>query len=361
MSGRELGAHQRRSRDTLDEGMGCRVAVARWSQEDGVALAIEREIEALGCHAFGFTVNELLPHEVDVVLTFAPYGRFGPLTRQLGRMPGSARPKWIHWSMECFPNLRIPWPFVSRVSIARSWIDARRVAEEGRSGPARRRLMASGFGDRLTRWRIVGDYLRALQTGLMTQLVESSSIHAEIYRAHGFDVPYVPWGMSSAWYADLDLERDIDVLWMGKRRTRRRSRILDHVREDLSRRGVEMHVIDGVERPFVHGEERIQVLNRAKVTLNILPRWYDTAFPFRFVHAAANGSQVVSEPVLSHCPEIEADVHYRVAHPDALVERIITSLRDPEPDRAIVSASRALVRDRLSLRESIGQLLEVIG
>lgn len=73
-----------------------------------------------------------------------------------------------------------------------------------------------------------------------------------------------------------------------------------------------MYVVDNVENPFVFGEERLRLLNRLTITLNLLPTWYDHAFPYRFHLAAPNRSLVVSEPIPPHCPRYQAWCSLRI-------------------------------------------------
>ncbi len=316
-----------------------RVAILSWSADDGIAKAFETALAIQGALPRLFVIGDPIPEPVDLVLSFAPYGRLTPLMTRLVDLPLHRRPRWLHWSMECFPSLGVPWPLLSRLARLRSQVDT--------------------VGERLARHRFLGEYLRALDAGLMTRLVESSNLHAQIYQAHGYDVPYVPWGMPSAWQADMELERDIDVLWMGKRRTRRRARWLGLIRAEIEAEGLHMYVADGEERPFVFGQERIRLLNRARVTLNLLPRSYDTAFTFRFVHAAANGSLVVSEPNLPHCPEIEPGQHYVAAEPRHLSQTILRCLRMPEAQAPVVAAARSLVRKHLTMQASLARILDL--
>lgn len=99
----------------------------------------------------------------------------------------------------------------------------------------------------------------------------------------------MPWGIptGSNWYQNLNLERDIDALWMGKRRTKKRGKQLVNIQGALQKLGLNVYWADGVSQPFVYGEERTRLLNRAKITLNLGPTWYDPGFQFRFVLAAA--------------------------------------------------------------------------
>src|SRR6185503_16508520 len=108
---------------------------------------------------------------------------------------------------------------------------------------------------------------------------------------------------------DLKLERDIDVLWMGKRRNGRRSDLIDRVRAELAQHGVQMYMADGVERPFIFGEERTRLLNRTKIALNVKTRWFNSGFTFRFHTVAGNRCVVVSELFLPHVSRYQAGEH----------------------------------------------------
>ena len=121
------------------------------------------------------------------------------------------------------------------------------------------------------------------------------AIRARWHRACGVPALHVPWGTPQRWRAAEDLPRDIDVLWLGKPRTRRRAHALARLHRGLAQHGVRMVVADGVERPLVYGRERATLLSRAKMTLNVLPTWHDNNFVFRFHLAAPYGSLVVSD------------------------------------------------------------------
>ena len=116
------------------------------------------------------------------------------------------------------------------------------------------------------RFLILGDVQYAYSKGWLDILVEASNIYTQLDNAHGIPAVFVPWGTFQDYYADLHLERDIDVLWFGKRRTKRRTQLLDSIRHELRAHGVEMHVFDGEENLFIYGDERTEILNRSKIT-----------------------------------------------------------------------------------------------
>jgi hypothetical protein len=161
------------------------------------------------------------------------------------------------------------------------------------------------------------------------------------------------------WYADLGLERDIDVLWMGIRGSKRRSQLLDRVRYELKMHGVEMYVADNEENPFIFGDERTEYLNRAKITLNITRTWYDDNFS-RFSLAAPNRSLVVSEKMLPHCPSYQPGVHYVEAKPDDLAQSILFYLQNPTERERIVEAAYHLTTEELTFNNSIKHIMDAV-
>jgi len=179
------------------------------------------------------------------------------------------------------------------------------------------------------KFRYLGEYRHAHARGWLYLLASSSKIYADLFTQNGLPTRYVPWGTSPKWFAPLGLPRDIDVLWFGKRRTPRRNRLLRQIHDMLCSKNISMYVADNMEHPFIYREERLRILNRAKITLNLLPTWYDNAFPYRFHVAAGNRSMVISEPILPHCPEYQPGVHYVSAPPEQLVDTIRYYLDHP--------------------------------
>jgi hypothetical protein len=146
---------------------------------------------------------------------------------------------------------------------------------------------------------------------------------------------------------------------MGARATRRRSQLLDRVRQELNSYSVNMHVADNEENPFIFGETRTRFLNRAKITLNLTRTWYDDNYS-RFVYAIPNRSLVVSEPLLPHCPDFEAGVHYVSAPIDKLAQAIVYYLTHDHERQAIVENAYRLITTKLTFRNSIALLIDAV-
>lgn len=336
------------------------VALVKWGVSDGKSEPLKSELVALGYRVVIFRFDQDIPLDADVVFTFAPYGRLLQIPRRLSSRPESARPVWVHWNTEGVPNPRIPWLILAPTCAFRTWVDHLNDIDTLWS----RSLLAippiSWINGHMFRFRIVGDIFYAHRKGWIDLLVDFSELYAEFRRRHGVPVMVVPWGTSPDWHSDFGLERDIDVLWMGKRRNRRRSRLLDRVREQLSKAGVEMYVVDGEEHPFIFGEDRTRLLNRAKITLNLKTVWYDNVFATRFHMAAGNRSLVVSESFVPHYSVYKEGVHYVSADPDDLADVILHYLMHEEDRRRIVENAYQLVTTELTLANGVKTIMEKV-
>lgn len=332
------------------------VAVAQWAPHDGIADAITKELTFLGVRSQCFMYNSTVPSKTEIVLTFAPYGPFLPIAAQFQDKSLAAQVKLIHWNLESLPDPRIPWTVLAGVSQLRSWIG--RTNSSTSHGIYKRANLPWELMDRrMHKFRYVGDYIFSYREGWLTALADASEINARRFSRHGIPAVFVPWGTPSGWYADLHTERDIDVLWMSKRRNPRRSKLLDQIRAKLEPRGVRFHVSDGVEHPFIYGEERTRYLNRAKITLNLLPTWYDTNFPFRYHPAAANRSLVISEPFLPHTRLYKSGTHYVSAPAGTMADTILHYLAHDGERMQIIDHAYHLVTRELTLHKSVECLM----
>ncbi len=337
-----------------------RVAVVQWMPLDGMAEAIHAALTTLGHAATLVAWDQPLPRDAQVVFSQGPYGHFLEVPAQLGRLPAAERPLLVHWNDEGLPDLKLPWPVMRALGGARSWLG--RLPRS--SAPAARALAHTPpvrwVNARMHRFSYLGDYHYAYHRGWLTLLVDFSTIYAQLHTQHGLPTLAVPWGSVPGWYADLGLERDIDVLWMGARAGRRRSGLLDRVRSELRALGVEMYVADNEEHPFIFGDERTRLLNRAKITLNLTRTWYDDNF-LRFPIVMPNRSLIVSEPLLPHCPAYVAGTHYVAAPIPDLARTIQHYLQHTAERQRIVAQAYQLVTTTLTLEHCVGRIMTVVA
>jgi len=336
------------------------VAIPRGNERDGIAEVISDELNVLGYQPVHFQIGSLIPEKSDVVFSFGPYGKFLTIPRQLAKMPLGQKPIFVHWNTEGIPDLRIPWKIMSSIAEWRSWLGR---IQDSRNDSARipgTERLFSLMESRMLRFRYLGDYYYTHRRGWLDIFADTSEIYAEIHRQHGLPTIVAHWGATPQWYKNLGLERDIDVLWMGTRGTRRRSIILDQVRRELEANGVRMHVADGKENPFIFGDERIYYLNRSKITLNITRTWYDDNFS-RIALAAPNRSLIVSEELLPHCRSFIAGTHYVSVPVETLAKTILYYLDHEEERLRIVDNAYHFETTKLVFRDSIKSIMDAVN
>jgi hypothetical protein len=336
------------------------VAIPYQNEIDGITEVISDELNALGYQPVHFQIGSLIPEKAEVVFSFGPYGKFLTIPRQLAKMPPGQKPIFVHWNTEGIPDLRIPWNIMSSISRWRSWWGRVQDSRNGSATIPGTEKLFSLIESRMLRFRYLGDYYYAHRRGWLDIFADTSEIYAELHRRHGLPTIVAHWGATPQWYKDLGLERDIDVLWMGTRGTRRRSILLDRVRSELESNGVRMHVADGKENPFIFGDERIHYLNRSKITLNITRTWYDDNFS-RIALAAPNRSLIISEPVLPHCRSFIAGTHYVSVPVETLARTILYYLEHEEERLRIVDSAYHLVTTKLVFRESIKSIMDAVN
>ncbi len=340
----------------MDRVNGNRVAVPVWVAQDDMADMIAYELRQMGKEPILYRFYEPVPEHIDVLFTFGPYDKVLPMWQRVSSRDHGLRPIVAHWNTEGMPDIRIPYWVVRQLGLIRSWL--------GRVSYANNRLSRilsfirtkNWAAHRFSRYRYTGDYEYGYRKGWLHVLADSSLIYCKIRSQGGLPTLYAPWGGSSILYEEMNLERDIDVLWIGKRGSARRSQILDQVVRELKPHGVRIHIADNVENPFIFNGERTEYLNRSKITLNITRTWYDDNFS-RFVLAAPNRSLIVSEPVLQHCREFEKGVHFVEAQIPDLAKTILYYLENQQERQRIVEEAYNLVTRDLLFAHSLNRIL----
>jgi len=197
-------------------------------------------------------------------------------------------------------------------------------------------------------------YLRrfAAQDIDLTLAVTNGSYQAYLAE-HGIDAELVPVGYHPSYGRLLDIERDIDVLFLGEHRVRRRRRILGSLRAA----GIDVVAL-GSQSPTkgYWGEARTMLLNRTRILLH-LPR-YPGHLSDRLLMGMATGALVVSEPMVRPQP-FEPGVHYVECTADRLAETVRAYLEDEEARRGLADAAHRFVTEELTLDRTYARLLEL--
>jgi len=335
-----------------------RIGVVSWFKErDGIACAISSTINEMGHSAVNFAFDSPLPRQLDAVIAYGPLGSFLPIAKQIACRSRRDRPLLAWWLTEQFPSPRLPEWLLYPIATLRSYAE-RSAFYEAAPGQWRIRSRLSWIAGKGPRFRYYGDLFWLRRAGLLSILAVPSPWIAAFLRRRGFDPVVTYFGSHPEWGRPLDLDRDVPVLWLGKPGTRRRATLLRRIRGELERRNIPVFVVDGIEHPFVHGEERTILLNRTRIALNLLRReWDDNSL--RFYLAAANGALIVTEPTLPHCP-FEPGVHLVESPVEKMAETIRYYLSHEQERARIAESARELVSKELTMNRALSPILERI-
>jgi len=331
------------------------VGVFFWKADEGLGRRIVNVLQEIGCRTT-ILYNEDLKSlsETDNLLVYGPWGSLEPIAHHLKNLDPEIRPRFILWQSEQFPNPALP-PWLWRsAGLTRSYLESIMFTEDhsGNWSPRPRWLWLIS---KLHRYRYYGDIYRYCNAGLLDVVAVWSHWTAALLRERGIPAIKAYMGHSSANGRDLRLKRDIPVLWLGKRGSSRRSRLLNQIRTRLAARDIDMMVVDGVEHSYVFGEERTRLLNRSKIVLNLLRKPWDNN-SMRFFLASANKTLVVSEPVLPHIP-FKRDFHY-IERPIQDIPRAIEYYLAHESEReAIADRAYQLGVEQLTMSSSLKKIL----
>ena len=169
--------------------------------------------------------------------------------------------------------------------------------------------------------------------------------------SRGYSVTFVPVGYHVDWGRDLGLERDIDVLFLGRADNGSRQRLLVRVTRELGERGIELVRVEG----GCFGEERTRLLNRSRIVFDI-PRLSWEMPLMRFLMSMSCGALVVSSWTGDPSP-FEAG-HLVQGREEKLAETIAWYLNHEDERRRIADAAAGFVTERLTLEQSLSTILE---
>ena len=254
---------------------------------------------------------------------------------RIARLPRAERPRVLVWHTEPLPMPRaagLSGQMLTTRELGKLVLRDRRVNDHYSNARFLRRLAAEGTVD------VLAVATRAYQAYLEQEGVETELVPLGYHPSHG---------------RLLDRERDVDVIFLGDFRLPRRRRILRRLR----REGVDVLTLGDYANPDLWGEGRVELMNRAKIALNI-PRLEGHLPDVRLVVAMANGALVVSEPL--YLPEpYEPGVHYVEAPIERLPETIREYVADDDARRRITDEAHRFVTTELTLERSFGRLLEL--
>ncbi|MGE5294216.1 MAG: glycosyltransferase [Solirubrobacterales bacterium] len=167
----------------------------------------------------------------------------------------------------------------------------------------------------------------------------------------GIPCEYAPLGHHSLWGTDRGGDRDIDVVFLGNIKRTGRERLVSRVSRQLDKAGVRLLVVDR----DCYGEDRMRLLNRAKISLDLVKNTWEMPM-LRLLISMACGALVVSNCPVDPYPFREE--HLVRVGSDSLASAILEHLRDEPTRRQKVEAARRHLTAELTWRPVVSRVLE---
>lgn len=331
------------------------IAIMQWGTRSQLSVVQAQTIEELGHNHKVFNYYEMIPDGTEIVLVQGPYGSLSSLIEQLSAYPNNCRPVFVYWFQQSLDFRRPEWLRMFLANIFSELSHNRKnnkTASEtfapSPTNPIRSRGSRLGF---------LGDMLWLKQNGLLDVLGLSSTVYADYLQSLGIESTVIPRGYHPSYGAQLNLQRDISLVWMGKIRTHRRKKILQNLSNEMQKHGKVMKIFDGATNPFIFGDTRTEILNRTWFVANVFFSGPTDELSIRFFISGANGAVVITEPGLNKYPFIPG-THLVETPVSEMAGRIFYYLDHPNEWQEISHNMSSLLQNELTLRNSISQLLD---
>ena len=190
--------------------------------------------------------------------------------------------------------------------------------------------------------------------GAIDLLVVSSRARQTFLADKGIPSEFVPLGFHAGMGRLLGGARDIDVLFLGSMDDSRHRSALRFLRS----RGVNVEALGSWEKGPTWGEPRTQLINRAKIFLNI-QRHAGQYSGLRMLLGMGNGAMVLSEPVYDPFP-YEPGVHYVSTPLDEMPVTISKYLADGTARNIIAAEGHRFATQSVTLQNSIARISVLI-
>lgn len=297
-------------------------------------------------------------NKCDFIISYGPMTPMGLMIERLLRMR-SRLPPLVFWFTEPIPppnsNLLMTY-YLAKI----------RFSLEKYYGPIlssrlkKNRILMSVLKP-AGRLRILGEMIKLKEEGILRLLCVFTKTIENFFKKYNFPVVQIPFGYHPLFGKNMNLERDIDVTFIGSTFDHRRKKIVKIIDEELNKRGIRFIIKDGsVERGSVYGQERTILLNRTRIVLGIMRQPWDDQV-FRFLHAAPNGAMLLSEKILTtSLGPLIPDEHIGMMELSRIVDAIEFYLQKPEEILRITRNASELISSRLSIKETVAGVLAAL-
>ena len=266
--------------------------------------------------------------DFDVLLLAGDCLKFDGFAQRLARS-AHRRPKTILWQMHALP---------APSSAERG---GSRLLGPAAVGPAVSRPMTRRF-----EWMRQHASEQWLDAVLVTTMPKKDFLDEKTIPSR-----FAPFGYHPAVGSDLRKERDIDVVFLCSEPTTRRDDLLKSIAVRLAASGKKLVIHEG----GCFGEERTELLNRARVSLNASNAPWDVP-GMRFLMSMGCGALMISESIGDPAPYIPQE-HFVDAKIEDLPDVIVQYLANESARQAIVDSARRFVERDLKLESVVSRIL----
>lgn len=324
-----------------------------------IGTSIADGFTQLGCQvtvASRFTPQQwsITITDFDIICTYGPHEHIDGFTgmleisKSLTNCPPNRRPFFVWWLCENFLDLRIPIWLVSFLTTTR-WQADRLIEPAIVSKLKIKKYLSIGH-----RTRILAEARHFQALGLLDLLLVTFQPRVEFLHRLGIQSTCLPLGYHPNYGTDLGIERDIEVLFLGRPRKKRRGRLLSKIHADLQKQDVKLTIYDG-SSGYLWGENRIRYLNQVKILLNLLQSPVDVT-GHRFLLGMANKALIISEPLLDPFP-YEPNKHFVSVSSDQMVDKVIYYLTHETERQQIVDTAYQFITRTWTMTNHCKQVL----
>jgi len=332
---------------------GLKIAFVTSIQRPTMLHAVCDELSRRGWSAQVMTDRDFDLSGAQCIVTVGTGIALTRLTRALERL-GPDRAPHIAWITEPLPPLGITpsmLGFCRWLSPARWGRDGLRPVLHAFSRPvikAMLMLQDHKIGDTDARLvRYCCDNLawldRCLARGALDRVAASTDLKRRQLSRWGFPAFFLPVPRHDGFGQDLALDRTVDVLFVGRLKSRRREKTLAQLQTDLEQRGRSVRIVS----EGLYGADRTQAVNAARIMLHLHQFPSDTPWT-RWHIASASGAAVASEPLMSPEP-FRPGRDYLSAPVSELADEIDALLSEEDRRREMVANCRDRIAATMSL------------
>ncbi|MBN1362684.1 MAG: glycosyltransferase family 1 protein [Sedimentisphaerales bacterium] len=195
-------------------------------------------------------------------------------------------------------------------------------------------------------------WLREHHSDCWCDLVAVSTMpRYHVLRQMGIRCTYAPVGYHPAWGCDLGLNRDVDVLFLGRVKRTSRQAVLSHARRQLQQHGIRLTVVDR----NCFGQDRTELLSRTRIVLDVIQNAWEMPV-VRPLTSMACGALVVSNWMSDPSPF--GPEHLVRVESHLLADAVLHYLQAEPERRRIAQAARQYVTKELTWHKTVSRLLQ---